>query len=131
MKLRKEITLQVTKRAVIDLVKGKTMNRTSDSIKHRRHHSLILSPVLPEGQLDEHTFLHISFLKIFEDSYLSWKIKRSSFGVIEHAIDQESKITGFNLEPLDFCVISGRSLCLSGSISQKIFPFIPVYFERL
>ena len=35
--LRKEITSQVTKWAVIDLVKGKMINRTINSIKHRGH----------------------------------------------------------------------------------------------
>lgn len=47
--------------------------------------------------------------------------------VIEHAIDQESKITGLNLEPLDFCVSSGGSLFLLDLFPRKssdLFQFI-------
>lgn len=94
------------------------------------HCSPVLSPVLPKGQPDEHLpFRFIS--EDIEDGYLSLKVKRNVFGIIERAVDQEWKITELNSELLDFCVISSRSLCLSGSNAQKIFPFIHIYFNRL
>lgn len=127
MKLRTQITSWVTKWAVVDLGKGKT-----ESFHQTQVAPLSCFIASFTWGATESTYLSsYSFLKTFEASYHSWKIKRSSFRVIESAVDQESKITGLNLEPLDFCVISDRSLCLRVYFPEDLPIYSSLFWEAV